>query len=917
MTRRVTKGIAFLALASATIVCTVWSFTREPVEAKKEETNGEVLHEGRWEYLYSRLVDPRTGEIPANIRMREMAFASRLPKADVLRDSIAVDFKSIGPYNVGGRTRAIAIDRMNPDTYIVGGVTGGVWRTSDAGQSWTRVSKSMDHPATSYIIQDPRSGKNETWYYGSGETIGNSASKSFSALYRGSGIWKSTDNGLTWNHLQHTASLQHKSSDWEVVHSMCMDPTRNDSDVVFAAIKKGIVRSNDGGTTWKYVLKTGSSADFTRVASTSDGVFYASISNDASSNRGFWRSDNGLDWVLISPNGLAGSHDRTVIAVAPSDENIVFFYSYAPGAGYNSAILWRYKYLSGDGTGAGGEWQNRTSGLASSSINMQGGYNMVLGVKPDDEDVVFLGATNLIRSTNAFADTFQVTQIGGYAIDGDTLYNYFVGGGKHYPDQQNLAFRPDDPDVLISTTDAGVHRAQNCMLDTMEWVGLLNGYNVTQFYGIAIDEKTTGSEVVIGGTQDRGSHWTDQADAEHLWSHVRGADGAYCDIEDGAGHYYISTQYANIERCKIDNTGEKYAAENIMPKQLGRGSGSGWLFVHPFTLDKANNEIMYLPNEGTIWRNTNITETDSTTLFSDWRQIANLGSRITAIASSPSDEGVVYAGTTNGRIFRLDSAHTFSSPQPIPASDSIKNGGYTSCIAVHPNDPMKAIAVFSNYNCRSMWYTEDGGGNWMDIEGNLAGEPDPGVPESLWFIGNGPSIRWATIVPTGANEDVYFIGTSVGVFSTAKLEGEATEWVMQGSQTIGNAVVDMLKYRTTDGWLVAGSHGKGMYAGHVSLIDTTMPPVPEGIGQRENASSVSVFPNPTSGAVTLRLEGFESGAVAVVVYDQVGRSVKHQSCAWSPNNPQFSLDLTGLQPGTYFVEIRQTDNWLMEPVVIR
>jgi len=919
ISRTILKWMGIGVVLGLTGLCTWLNFSW-PTDSSLHETEShqdEVTHEGGWDYLYVRLADPVTGKIPENIRMREMVYASRLPSADVMRDSVAVDFKSIGPYNVGGRTRAFAIDRTAPNTYLAGGVSGGMWRTTDAGQSWTRVSNSMDQPATSYVYQDPRGGKGNIWYYGSGETIGNSASKSFSAMFRGSGIWKSTDGGVTWSHLQSTAALQHKTSDWAHVHNICMDPTRNDSDIVYASVKRGIARSNDGGQTWSICLKAGTGAEFTRVTSTSDGVFYAAISNDASGKDGFWRSEDGLNWVEITPGGLPGSHDRTIITIAPSNEDVVYFYTYAPGAGHNGAVLFRYEYLSGDGTGAGGSWENRTSGLVSSSINMQGGYNMVLGVKPDDEDVVFVGATNLIRSKNGFADTNQVTQIGGYAIEGDTIYNYFNGGGKHYPDQQNIAFRPDDPNVLLSTTDAGVHLAEDCMMDTMQWIGLLNGYNVTQFYGIAIDEETAGSEVVIGGTQDRGTHWTNVADENHFWTHVRGADGAYCDIEDGGGHFYMSTQYANIERSKIDVNSEKTEAENIRPKQLGRGAGDGWHFVHPFTLDRANNEIMYLPNDSRIWRNTKITSTDSTELFSSWKQIADVGSRVTAIATSPAAEGVVYVGTTNGRIFRLDSAHVFASAQLIPASDSIQNGGYTACIAVHPNDPMKAMAIFSNYNCRSIWYTEDGGADWEDVEGNLVGERDEGVPEDLWWISNGPSIRWANIVPTDSNDDIYFISTSVGVFSTSKLDGENTEWVRQGSQTIGNAVVDMLKYRPSDGWLVAGTHGKGMYAGHVTLIDTTTPPAPAGVeGKLESSYDMSIFPNPANDRVELRLSGYETGEVKVVIYDQIGREVKHYSPRLTPGGT-VELDVRGLRTGTYYVEARQGARWLVEPLMVR
>ena len=122
------KNIAVIAILGLAATCTYFGFSwsAEKVATPQQEESYGPDNSGRWEYMYEKLVDPATGEIPVNIRMREMAYASKLPRADVQRDSVAVDFKSIGPYNVGGRTRAFAIDRMNPDTYFAGGVSGGL-----------------------------------------------------------------------------------------------------------------------------------------------------------------------------------------------------------------------------------------------------------------------------------------------------------------------------------------------------------------------------------------------------------------------------------------------------------------------------------------------------------------------------------------------------------------------------------------------------------------------------------------------------------------------------------------------------------------------------------------------------------------------------------------------------------------------
>jgi len=872
----------------------------------QEETPSPI---GRWDYELMRLADPVTGEMPEGIRMRELAFSSTLPKYRGSRDSVAMTFKSVGPYNLGGRTRAFAIDVTNSNTYIAGAVSGGIWRSTNAGQTWKKVTRPEDHHATSCITQDTRTGKENTWYYSSGEVTGNSASKSFSAYYRGSGVWKSIDSGLTWTLIQSTATEAQKSTDWDEVHAISIDPLALDSDVVLAATKKGIMRSADGGDSWEVSLGSNGTADYTYVTVSSTGVYYAAISSNVTATAGMYRSPDGINWTKISPNGFVGNHSRTLISIAPSNEDVVYFFSEAPGVGENGSAFYKYEYLSGDGSGTGGDWTNRTSGLASASFNPYGGYCQVLKVKPDDENMVFLGGTSLYRSKNAFADTFQVTRIGGYSIDGREEWGYFNGGGEHYPDQQNLFFDPQDPDVLVSTTDGGVHRANDCTLDTMYWDNLNNGYISSQFYGIAIDQATAGSHTIIGGLQDRGTWWSNDADDMNDWTHIRGADGAYCDVEDGGGHFYLSTQYANIQRRVIDQNAQTVDNENIMPKQLGRGSGNGWLFVHPFTLDRVNNDVMYLPNYGSIWRNLNITSPDSTTLFSSWKQICDVGGRITAVSASESHQGVVYFGTSNSRIYRLDSAHLNQSVAPIPASDSISNGGYASNIAIDPNDPLKAIAVFSNYNCKSLWYTTDGGADWESIEGNLKGESEPGVPASLSHISDGPSIRWAEIVPTeGGN--IYFIGTSIGLFSTQELNGDSTVWVQQGVETIGNVVVDMLFYRESDGWLVVGTHGNGIYTANIEYFVIGQ----EELSFEQSTLDFDVYPNPASDQVHIRVN--ETGSYGVELYDQMGRMVYKTQLADKRQHYNVLSSFRPL-PGTYYLRLSNGSDVAMKPVIIQ
>jgi hypothetical protein len=889
-------GRTLISAAIALSLLVGYQLSELPIDQERIET--EVASpDGRAEYEHARLVNPATGQIPKNIRMRELAFASSLGMNNASRGGeLEMEFTQIGPYNVGGRTRAFAIDRTDTDTYFAGGVSGGVWKSTDAGASWNRVTASEDHAAVSCISQDPRSGKSNIWYYGSGEVSGNSASKSFSAYYRGSGIYKSTDNGDTWTLLDETATLIHKASDWDAVFRVLVDPVRADSDVVVAAMSEGIMRSNDGGETWKTSLFA-NDARFTDVQVTTSGTYYAAIGSDGGANRGFWRSTDGLNWTDITPSGLPNTHGRTLMAIYPGDQTRVYFFSVTPGAGNEGNSLWKYRYLSGDGTGTGAIWSDRSAGLPDRQesryrLNLNNGYCQALGVKPDDEDMVYVGGTNLFRSSDGFQDTLNTDHIGGYRIQWDTNFTY--RSGVHYPDQQTITFDPNDPDLMISTSDGGLHRTYNCGDSGFVWESMSNGYVVSQFYGIAIDHGTPGSEEVMGGLQDRGTFWTNDTDPSEPWTSVRGADGAYCWIEDGGGHQYSSTQYANVRRASINAQGELDDWIKVMPEELN--NAGGFLFVHPFTLDPVDNDIMYLPYQGQIWRNDDLPAADDEDLTS-WRHISTSTGLITTIAASEAEQGVVYYGTSQGTIFRLDDAHNSGTQTPQLVSTGITSGSYASCISIDPYDADRVIVAFSNYSVISLWLTEDGGDNWEAIEGNLKGNPDVGVPPSLYYLSDGPSIRWAEMAMTDSGY-VYFIGTSVGLFSTRELDGDSTEWKMEGVNTIGNVVVDMLDYREEDQWLVVGTHGNGIYTANVSFAPEDNDTI-QGIGEFSKADhvDVSLYPNPTTDILSISLDLPLNGNVTVL--DQLGRPLDRMKLT----NGRGDYNTSRLSAGQYYIKV--------------
>src|SRR5262249_53222402 len=153
------------------------------------------------------------------------------------------------------------------------------------------------------------------------------------------------------------------------------------------------------------------------------------------------------------------------------------FFVYGASTSPNVSLhqLWKYTYLSGDGSGAGGTWENRGGNLPtgtqfpnSGNLNTQSGYDHVICVKPTHQNFVILGGTNLYRSTNGFATTANTTEIGGY--------NFYP---PHHPDLHAGAFSPTNPDVYYCAGDGGVHKAADINLANMLWTTLDHGYNVT------------------------------------------------------------------------------------------------------------------------------------------------------------------------------------------------------------------------------------------------------------------------------------------------------------------------------------------------------------------------------------------------------------------------------------------------------
>jgi hypothetical protein len=204
------------------------------------------------------------------------------------------------------------------------------------------------------------------------------------------------------------------------------------------------------------------------------------------------------------------------------------------------------------------------------------------------------------------------------------------------------------------------------------------------------------------------------------------------------------------------------------------------------------------------------------------------------------------------------------------------------------------MVSFSNYSVRSIFHSSDAGATWEDISGNLEQNADG--------TGNGPAVYWVEIYPS--TPQIYFAGTSAGLYSTTVLDGDNTVWEMEGAETIGNVVINMIKARPYDGTLAVATHGNGIYTGSLDPIEAARV---EAIGKL--TKDVLVFPNPFKENVAWSFSTKKAEQVSLVVYDLKGQKVYEKAYGTLSAGEQ-RLDwapASNLPSGTYVYRLKIGD----------
>ncbi len=568
-----------------------------------------------------------------------------------------------------GRINAIAFHPSDANTIFVGSPSGGFWKTTNHGASWTDLSANMPTLGVSSILIDPGFTSNNTIYLGSGDRDSGDAP--------GMGVFKSTDGGATW--IQMNSGMGDAT-----VGAMVMHPTN--SDIIIAATSTGIYKTTNGGTSWN-LKASGNFKDIKFKPDDPTTVYAVKILTPSE----FYRStDTGDNWTKITsgiPTTEIGS--RMVIGVSAANPAVVYLVQIKSSDNTFAGLL--------RSTDSGTSFSVRTTTpnifdyqCDGSQLASQATYDLCITVDPTDEDIVYVGSINNWK-WNDNTSTWTIVSHWVGSSHGVTCAAS-VHADQHCYEWNNGKLYVGNDGGIYYTGDGG-----------STWPEITNNLAITQIYKIG--QSATDADYTLFGCQDNGSSATTDGST---FTTVRGGDGAECLIDYSNTNYcYVSTGGGKIYRSTTGLTGS-YGTLIASKNNNGIGDESA-TFQSPYMLHKTNASIMFAGYEN-VYR----TLSDVTTGTVTWEAISTgETSTCRVLEQSPANVDILYA-VRSGSLKRTDNANAAAGSVIWYACDL--PGGITPVdIKADPNDEDNVFAV-AGYK---VYKSTDRGAIWTDISGSL------------------------------------------------------------------------------------------------------------------------------------------------------------------------------------------------------
>lgn len=620
-----------------------------------------------------------------------------------------INLRSIGPALTSGRVNVIAVHPEDPTQYFIGAASGGVWRTRNAGTTWTPVFEKQGSYSIGAISIDPRN-PNIVW-------VGTGEYNAQRSVGYGDGVYKSEDAGRTWKKMGLPKS--------EHIGRIAIDP-RN-SNTVFVAAQgplwnaggdRGLYRTNDGGKNWERVLHVSEDTGITDVVfdlKDPNTLYAASWQRrrhvftyiGGGIESAIYRStDGGTTWEKAMGGLSSGEYGRIGLTVSPANPN--YIYATVDGTPQNAGI-----YRSTD---KGVSWEKRGNRVAAGMY-----YGQIIA-DPKDPERIYIPDVIM-----------QVSNDGGRTLQA-------LGERNKHVDNHAFWVNPHNTRHYLIGCDGGVYES----FDRGETWLYKSNLPLTQFYRVNTDNSLP-FYYVYGGTQDNNSLGgpsrtrSSSGIPSEDWFITLGGDGfhqaidptdpniVYSVLQYGVASRFNRKTKERVGISPIEGKGESalrwnwdspliisphapsrlYFAANRVFRSEDRGDS--WQAISADLTQQIDRNLLKIM--GKVWRIDAVSKAESTSLYGN----------IVSLEESPKKEGLLYVGTDDGLIqITEDGGKTWRKIEKFPG---VPEKTYVSDITASPTDPNTVFATFNNHKqgdfAPYILKSTDVGRTWQSIVGDL------------------------------------------------------------------------------------------------------------------------------------------------------------------------------------------------------
>ncbi len=770
-----------------------------------------------------------------------------------------------------GRVNTIAFHPTDSNTFWAGVAQGGLWKTTNHGQSWLPLTDDLPILRISDIAVDPQ--HPDTMFISVGDYAYLGISLDLDDRNRhthyGIGVYKTTDGGATWTPTG--LNFQQMQRDGSLTRRVFIDDT--DANELVAAGIHGLWKSYNGGDTWTQKLDS-LIWDIERDP-TQPNTLYASsgyVHTLQSGAAAILKSvDFGETWTVLNTGIPAREVQRVEIAISSNDPNYVYALGCDLEDGFHS--LWR-------STDGGNSWMTRSSyaqdsvnilhwGTGRKAIGGQGTYDLVLLVDPNDKQRVTVGGVNLWGSAD-----------GGQTWGAVSYWQGRYGPSVH-ADQHFLTVNPLDQFFYLCN-DGGVSRTKAIQIGSWDsvftnpnynwptqWEDISSGLQIRSFYRVGISEGNP--DLLVAGAQDNGTAFKDQSGN---WTNATGGDGMNCLLHPtDPDIMYTSSQYGNLYRSTDGGQFFDWLSRDIRITNNDQGE-----WTTPFQLMPGDPSRM-IAGFGQVWLSDNAGD--------NWRVASNFSPMQGALVSSPASALRVAPSDTQTFYVAKRIYHSFNQPSELwRTHDGGKNWTnitaglpdslYITSLTVDDDDQFRIWVCIKGFtNGVKVFQSINGGDTWQNISLNL------------------PNISTNCIVhEPGSPVNTVYVGMDVGIFYYSDT---SSAWTLY-ADGLPNVVVSDLDINLTTGKLHAATFGRGAWVSDLAGVAASVEK------KILDDASITLYPNPNHGTFKLGIKNLTVPSVNVEIVDIMGRPVYQSLLRSISGSLEEAIDLE-LGYGLYFLKV--------------